>query len=49
MSLTYEKAKKLELDKLYSRKATRISRIEMLKTEIKTIDKVIKEKEEKYG
>lgn len=45
MAFTYEKGKNLELSKLYRRKASRIARIEMIKTEIKTIDRIIKEKE----
>jgi len=47
MPLTYAKAQKLDLSKLYSRKSTRLARIEMLKSEIRIIDKVIKEKEVK--
>jgi len=47
MAFTYEKGKKLNLTQLYRRKSTRLARIEMLKSEIRTIERIIKEKEEK--
>ena len=45
MSFEINKGKNMTLTALYKRKATRIARIEMLKTEIRTIDGLILKKE----
>jgi len=47
MSFEISEGKNMTLNALYKRKATRIARIEMLKTEIKAIDRIILEKESK--
>jgi len=46
MSFKTENGKNLELSALYKRKATRLARIEMLKSEIRSIEKLISEKEQ---
>lgn len=45
MVFSYEKGKDMSISTLYQRKANRVGRIEMIKGEIRTIDRLITEKE----
>jgi|APFre7841882654_1041346.scaffolds.fasta_scaffold00775_13 hypothetical protein len=49
MSFDVNEGKTMTLKGLYERKANRIARIEMLKSEIRTIDRIILEKEKELN